>query len=282
MIRRWWSYLLRPTLIQPAASPDCYYFFHIEKTAGTTVSHLLASQFAAHQVLQRPHWSQLAHISPQQLSQYRLFMGHYFNFLPLKLGLPLHKITFLRHPIERALSDYSRIWHNPPHYLHARARQLGSLEAFLRDPRTQPVLRNYQAFCLSQLPPRTLLEQGFSPDEMIGWVQSRGWAQAGQGQLSDRVLLEQSLEELQTFAAVGITERLDESMQQIARRFGWQFPAETQPVRLNTNPRRLPREAVSPVEMELLLEINQVDLALYEAAVQMSASPEVYREGVRR
>ena len=46
----------------------------------------------------------------------------------------MHDMTFLRHPVERALSHYGHIMRHAGHCLHAWARELNDFGAFLRDP----------------------------------------------------------------------------------------------------------------------------------------------------
>ena len=79
-------------------------FLHVPKTAGTTVTKVLASQFSKDDIAPVANAQELAQLDDEQLLQYRFFAGHFdpgrFRALPGESQF----ITVLRDPWQRVLS----------------------------------------------------------------------------------------------------------------------------------------------------------------------------------
>ena len=79
-------------------------FMHIPKTGGTTIFNLLSKHFKPSEICGIRH-NTLEKLT--DLGKYRLFLGHY-SFEAINKYIPGDKIliTFMRDPIERAISEY--------------------------------------------------------------------------------------------------------------------------------------------------------------------------------
>jgi len=81
-------------------------FLHIPKTAGTAVQTALIPLFPAEQICPEHFQVTIDPLSPEQLSRYRLFSGHFYWDQLDRLPLPQTVFTFLREPRARLLSLY--------------------------------------------------------------------------------------------------------------------------------------------------------------------------------
>jgi len=82
-----------------------------------------------------------------------------------------------------------------------------------------------------------------------------------------RDVLERAKRNLETFAAVGLTERIEQSVAVMKTRLGWPYVPTL--YRKNENPARRNREALSSTELGAIVERNQLDLELYAFAEEM-------------
>src|SRR5260370_13102886 len=97
---------------------DQVYFLHIPKTAGTSFTGLLQSNFEPDRVFPYHLVHFLIDASPERLATYQLFTGHFFYSLHLLLPrMPIY-LTFLRDPVERTISHYAQIKRSPEHYMY--------------------------------------------------------------------------------------------------------------------------------------------------------------------
>jgi len=232
-------------------------FVHIPKTAGTTLNSILAQEYALNErheimmrgmswVLPRPEIIRRPLISFSKVRRLRasvrarhdlrLVHGHFDLSMMKHLPADTRYFTLLRHPIERAISHYYHYRRRPTERLHPLAVQA------------------------------TLAE----------WVNSCGLVEMDNGQTRrlagqmnvscGRVTLqalERAKSNLAKFAAVGLTERFDESLTLLARVFGW----GTHPyVAQNVGANRPRRSALDPETIEALERCNRFDLELYQYA----------------
>lgn len=118
--------------------PTRYYFFHIPKTAGTSVTAWL-EQCGRFTVFPEHLWSRLLAWPPESLADYDLFRGHFYRGLHRYLDVPLTPFVFLRNPIDRSISHWEHIRRSPDHYFHDRVVAQGSFRAFLEEDRKSVV-----------------------------------------------------------------------------------------------------------------------------------------------
>jgi hypothetical protein len=243
---------------EAAAIAPVVLHLHLFKNAGSTLDWSLGRFFQAAFCDHRE--DQLMRGSPEYLRRYladhsslRALSSHWLP-LPLDLReLPVRPfpLVMLRHPIERMASVYAFERRQEVDHPGTRRAREGSLQDYVAwrlEEGTGPVLKNYQSRMLS----------GDYPGD------------------GDRRQLERALDNLQSFAGVGLVERFDESMVLFEASLREHFPAidlsyRAQNVR-DPGDRRAPEERLTAVESELgdLLEparaANELDLALYERA----------------
>lgn len=245
------------------------YFFHNPKTAGASLNFLLESVFRPEEIC-RPHlWHDLLAVDRSSLGGFRLFRGHFYQGLSKFLRSPTRDFLFLRNPLERALSHYGHVIRDPGHYLHVKALQLGSLEAYLLDPETRQTVSNFQARSLvNEFNPVALAEQ-LSEQELSNLSLER-IIETSPLSISNDDLLYRAERALDRFCCIGITERFDDSVKLLSKTFNWSI--DTLGSFLNSNTQRLRIDQITDRERTLLSELNLIDLRLYEYACSLLES----------
>ena len=244
------------------------YFLHIPKTAGTTFHTFLASRFAEDEVCPAHTWHDLVALSAEQIGGYSFIWGHFYAYLHRHVPQPLRYVTFLRDPVERALSHYGHVMLHDDHYLHQRAREVGDFGAYLRDPELLTTVNNFQvkSFALD-LDPHAIVSALPTTERDTLEVERR--LETAAAPLSDAAMLAIAKCRLEQMCFIGITERLDESLALLCHKFGWQRPAQIES--RNANAGRLRASAISASDLELLRELNAADHELYEFANRLFA-----------
>lgn len=235
-------------------------FVHIPKTAGTTLNSVLAAEFSADdrceimmrgmswilprpEIIRRPliSFSKIRRLraSVRSRRSLRLVHGHFDLSIVRHLPADTHYFTLLRDPVERAIS----------HYYHYRRRET---------ERVHPLAMR---------------------SSLAEWVGSCGLVEMDNGQTRrlagemnvpcgrvTRETLERAKSNLAAFAAVGLSERFNESLALLARVFGW----STHPyVAQNVGANRPRRSALDPETIEALERCNRLDLELYRYATAL-------------
>lgn len=251
--------------IKHRLSPDeQLVYLHIPKTAGTTFSAVLDGLFRPEEViaLYSVHFGDL---TPDDLAPYRCIRGHFFRNLiaPLIPRQPTY-ITFLRDPVECALSHYGHIQRRPPVPKYAVGHGL-DLEEYLYHPLAYHRVANLQSRWLSApmyfdplLDHRTRVSQAQRYEEAE--------AIAGKWPPAER-----AMRVLDAMPFFGLVERFEDSMALFTYTFS--FAPIQQVERKNTA--RVPRpqrEQVAPRLLDRLHELNQEDAALYAYAQRLFAA----------
>ena len=252
------------SLFDRSDAGSAYYFFHIPKTAGSSLTALVQKQFADSEVCPVHLWDDLLALDREQLQGFRLYRGHFYAMLDKVVRKPLRGFVFLRDPIERALSHYSHVMVEPDHYLHRRAHQLGTVEAYLLDPVTRETVRNFQAKSLvAQFDP---LAPRQTPS-VAGVHAVQKAIELATIDLSDEELSNRAQQALRHFSCIGLTERFEESVRLLNRTFGWTLRANAERINVNGERRRL--DVLTGTERALLESLNSVDQQLYSYACNL-------------
>jgi len=218
-------------------------YVHIPKTAGTTFYSILDRNFeSAGTYLYRltEGTEQLTNLPADQRDRLQLIRGHLPYGIHRCLSQPVEYITILREPIERTISHYYYVLRNPTHrhYQRVVSEKMG--------------IREYVLGCLIKE-----LDNG-----QVRLISGDGF-QAPFGKCG-RELLDQAKHNLQhSFSVVGLTERFDETVLLMARRFGWK---KTHYVRQNVTDKRPAREQLDSETLDAVKAINTLDLELYAFA----------------
>lgn len=233
-------------------------FLHIPKTAGTTLNAILARQYSAdetHEIMMRgmswlvprPALVPKPLISPSKIRRLksalasgcgvRMIHGHFDLSIKPVLPNDVRLFTFLRDPVERAIS----------HYYHYRRQ------------RSDPI---------HPLAMSSTLEEWVADCGLVEMDNGQTRRLAGEMNLPcGRVtheLLQRAKENLVgNFAVVGLTERFEESLILLHRAFGW--PLHRFALR-NVGGNRLRRDEVSETTLEVIEDRNRHDLDLYRFA----------------
>lgn len=92
---------------------DPFFFLHLPRTAGTTLNDVLRANFRPKEVLslyRDSDFTRYASLEPGQLDGVRLIQGHALlaSYDPPRLyDRPVRVFTFLRHPVDRLVSEYA-------------------------------------------------------------------------------------------------------------------------------------------------------------------------------
>ena len=186
----------------PRLSPrsEVLIFVHLYKTGGTTLNRIIEWEYKLHRICSvEPTWWQWSYQrimrwSPARLGRMDVFKGHMPFGLHRLLRRPANYITFLREPIERAISDYYFARRFKPHPNHRAALHLTLEEYFL-----QKHEHNLQSRILA----------GPNSHELFPSV-------------CDAAILAAAKENLvRQFVVVGLTERFDETLALLKVVLGW-------------------------------------------------------------
>lgn len=183
-----------------------YYFHHIPKTGGTTIIAWLDQHFQEG-ACTKHLWGDLLECDNTELSCFRFFRGHFYRALERYLGASVQPFTVLREPLARSVSHFRHIMRAPGHYYHELAKEQGTLLNFLRDPRTRPMIENFQTRSLTSIFDPVAIHSAtkggrrFALEQMIECLPLSS---------SPEEALKEAKRYLESCIAFGVTEQLDE------------------------------------------------------------------------
>lgn len=225
-------------------------FLHVPKTAGTSLNALLERQFAPDEVapfhtgaVSVPQTAELIRqTSVEILDQYRYLATHldysihsYFTRTPVF-------ITLLRNPIDRVISNYRHLkQHRTRLYDVVRDMSLGE---FLVSQKTRDQYFNRQTCQLA----------GFTIDAELSLP-------------PEDELLEVAKQHLEETTFFGLQEHFGASLHLLNYTFGWSIKYESRV--LNASQQRSTWEELPSDLLHLIVERNQLDLALYRHAEEL-------------
>ena len=126
------------------------FFIHIRKTAGTSIGSVLRKQYKPEEVCPIRSELELRMKVPERedwkplLTSYRYVGGHFYRIAPLLADDNFKVITFLRDPLDRAISAFNHIKNDQRDVLHKFAANLSFREA-ITEPKLAIEFRNAQA-----------------------------------------------------------------------------------------------------------------------------------------
>ena len=226
-----------------AAAEEAVIFLHVPKTAGTTLNRLieweypLFEMYSIDPVFFRWSASHLWQLPARRLRRTRMFKGHMLFGLHEILPQSATYITVLRDPIDRVISAFYFMRSYVLHPLYWKfKRENWTLEDFVRR----------------------------SPREN---VQSKILAGAEYNSPCTEEILEQAKQNLfEHFSVVGLSERFEESLALMKLRFGWKLERYSS---FNVTQARPKKGDLPQATLDLIVEKNSFDLALYECAVKL-------------
>jgi hypothetical protein len=228
-----------------APGPDSVLvLLHNLKTGGTTLRGIVARQYRWEQTYvvpgRRDDLSSLD-LSALDRERVRYVDGHMPFGLHALLGRPAVYISVLRKPVERIVSLYDFALKDPARALYAQTQGGSiSLEQFVTG--------------------------GVSLETDNGQTRRLSGLSPPFGQCSEATL-KRAKENIRTqFAAVGLTERFDESLLLMRRLFGWRSVFY---LREKVNRARRPAGSWTPESLALVEAHNRFDLELYQFAERL-------------
>jgi hypothetical protein len=227
-----------------------FFFLHIPKTAGTSVGKFLMQRFPAGSGYLMSNGEADAAGRPSWLDRSRLVIGHANSSFLRQFHRRPVVLTFLRDPVDRALSHYY-------YYRQLGSDFLGRLaghSCFVRATEVDVA--------------RFVHEQPDDARSILGNLQvaflaprERIWA-AGEGPGSDALALALAEETLAGCECLGLYERLGESREWLCRAMGW--PAGIPLPRENRTRGRPIRQALDAPTRRLLEKLTALDREVYE------------------
>lgn len=224
------------------------FFLHLPKTAGTTLNRILEANFDPEAVLSVYSREELDHfqkLTTDELKRIRVIQGHMLviDYKALLHNPELNVFTFLRHPVDRLLSEYFFLKNWPNHHLyHFLNRHDVGLEEYVTSRCKELVYRGKNFIT------RILSGMSFGPLENC------------------QEALFTALDHLnRRFLMFGVMERFNESLLLLKRLAGLESVCYELH---NVHVKRPGREQVGPDLIEVIEEHNQLDMELYSLALE--------------
>ena len=231
-------------------------FVHIPKTAGTTLRYIIQYQYSPGAIYELYSPSEthpqrvenVKNLSESQKDKIKIVSGHLSFGLHEVLTQPCTYITFLRDPVDRAISMY--------YYCKRRNESLEdvTLEDFIQTPGRTNTMTKY-------ISGERLKLQLTDPSKIDNYQCSSETLNLAKRNLRER------------FEVIGFLERFDESLLLLKKQLGWKLPLYN---KHNVSKTRLYREEVSEKTIRLIENCNKLDIQLYEYA------KEVFEEMIER
>jgi hypothetical protein len=221
-----------------------FIFFHIFKTAGTTLNRIIGKNYRINNLIQAnaPVIDARPEVLLKHTSCMRVIMGHLeLNDLPYQLMDRSHLVhtTLLRDPVERVISYYDHIRTRERHLLHSQVKHL-TLAEFIHSDLVNDV-NNGQALRLLGLLKQQQFERDQRDDDAL-------YADAQSMLLND-------------FSVVGLTHDFDRYILQNHLLLGWHDICYEQ---LNQSREKTQVETLSADLLDQIRQKNAVDIRLYE------------------
>lgn len=258
--------LIVPDLPDPAKAMTLYFektflFDHLPKTGGTAWRTVLEEMFGRENVT--PHLEGRSEIwAVQRFSGFRVISGHFLSLLPNdSRNAARVRVTLLRDPIDRAVSEYS-YWRHHAHVgvadrLGQWAQQFDICDFY--KARTESNETAATNFCTRHFASR------ISRDLM-----------------HEEMLLSLAIRSLESYGLVGIYEYLHDSVDMFCWKFG--LPAVKGVPRVNVTASRIRVTDLDRQTVRRLTEMNHLDVKLYEHALAIFEAQKrrMFRELVRK
>jgi hypothetical protein len=219
---------------RPLTDDETLIFYHVPKTAGSTVLKLLSRHLSRKNIcVIRPKKLEET-FATEDFSQYRAVVGHFGPSRDSYFHPPLRRFSFLRDPLERILSYYSYVREAKDNRAHHLATTL-SINEFLvvEDPLVQANVFNRATSLLCSDP-------------------SRSWPE----------MLETAKSNLDKLDFIGLQEQFSESIICLQYVLGWQIITPDVSMRITNS--RLQKHDIKASTIKLILDQNYYDYELYE------------------
>ena len=220
---------------------------------------LLPRLFPSNEICPAVWLDDLVKLAKEERSKYRLYFGHYNNYLRHFVDIPFRKLTLLRHPFERAISNYRYILASEAHPLHDALVSVGSFAAYL-DEREVFCPNSLTLALGTEVDPDEVLararrhEDGTSLHQLFDEATFGAPARASHAEAAKRVL--------DDCVFVGLQEEMEKSSRLLFDHFGQEFDGHlTRSNETKYDPLTL--DDLGPEILEKLTETHRHDLEVY-------------------
>lgn len=226
-------------------------FFHIPKTAGSTILSIAKKNYKRNEIFTidgldyKSSINQLMELNEDQKRKIKLIQGHRTLYLDRSFAQPFRYFTYLREPVDLFVSSFYYIKQTPVHKYHDVVKSMNSIEDFARF-RKKNFQDNLQTRHLAAI--ATDMEPGSTDINSKSGNKHFEKAKDNLDVLIDLVFL---------------TEKLDESLLYLKEFLGWKY------ITYERKNQSLDRPKVSDLsnrEIDIISEISKFDIELYEAA----------------
>lgn len=247
---------------------DPFFFFHIPKTAGSTLVDILEDFFGYQEICPAYYTYELSSLTPTELSNFRFFRGHIdYHVLSRYLKKEPQTITFLRHPVDHAISIFSHLKRKTDEEFveqEIQAVRQMNLEKFIFQP-DRVINLDY-----SNLQLRTLVANSHLDLATLLPPTSNSPDVPDKALPTDQDLLEYGKELLSRFFFVGLAERFEEGLLLLSYHFGLR-PLEFIP-RINVSHNRPAKDTIAPEVYEQIAWKSKLDFELYKFGKELFES----------
>jgi hypothetical protein len=231
------------------------------KAGGSTLQRIIDRQYSGQKIFDiegngiasvQSSLDRLRSLPDAERADIRCLKGHVPFGVGQWLKSPVQYISMLREPVARLISDYNSAVSNPAHNLHKEINEKGMSLLQYAEVRARQGLTNLYTRLLS------------------GCV---NWDNLALSEALSLKTLESAKENARKCAAVGITERFDESILYFKKKLGWSSCYYT---RDNVTPSILvKRDQISGDTENAIKEYCRLDMELYQYCV------DIFNENIR-
>lgn len=220
-------------------------FLHLSKAGGSTIRHILKGQYKQDEIFLINGWKDI-----EDYDRLNVFEKERFNVIAGHFGMDFfHRLegefclfSLLRHPVERIISHYHYVRRTSVHEFHANVQEMSMLEYALDHA---------------------------DKDIDNGYVRQLCGVDFDLGQCEEDHLRLAKDNFMNHMTVFGFTERMSESIEKLASRFGWNRAGIKPGLRLNETPSES-KSIVSSNDREKIARRNKFDMALYNWATKQN------------